>query len=69
MSDFNSTAQSILAVDDVDMNVMILEEILKDEYHVLTANNGREALELLKKEDVLPRIILLDVQMPEMNGQ
>ena len=65
----DSTPPAVLAVDDVDMNVMILEEILKDDYTVLTANNGKEALGLLRKAKVLPKIILLDVQMPEMNGR
>jgi putative two-component system response regulator len=60
---------TVLAVDDVDMNVMILEEILKDNYNILTANNGKEALEILRRADPLPKIILLDVQMPEMNGR
>ena len=62
-------SQTVLAVDDIDMNVMILEEILKDDYHVLTAYNGKEALEVLRKAKVLPKIILLDVQMPVMDGR
>ena len=65
----NSAATTVLAVDDVSMNVMILEEILKDDYNVLTANNGKEALEVLHEAQVLPKIILLDVQMPEMTGR
>jgi putative two-component system response regulator len=65
----NITPPTVLAVDDVDMNVMILEEILKDDYNILTANNGKEALEILSRSDPLPKIILLDVQMPEMNGR
>ena len=64
---FPTTA--VLVVDDVDMNVMILEEILKDDYIVYTANNGKQALEVLRKAEVLPKIILLDVQMPEMTGR
>jgi putative two-component system response regulator len=59
----------VLVVDDVDMNVMILEEILKDEYQVASANNGKEALEYLRETAVLPKIILLDVMMPEMTGR
>jgi len=59
---------AVLIVDDVDVNVMFLEEILKDEYHTLTAGNGKEALELLGKAHPAPKIILLDVMMPEMNG-
>jgi putative two-component system response regulator len=60
---------TVLVVDDVDMNVMILEEILRDNYQILTANNGRQALEVLRKAPVLPKIILLDVMMPEMTGR
>jgi putative two-component system response regulator len=59
----------VLVVDDADTNVMILEEILKDSYKILTANNGRQALEVLRRAPVLPKIILLDVMMPEMNGR
>jgi putative two-component system response regulator len=59
---------TVLVVDDIEMNVMILEEILKDSYKVITANNGKQALEVLRKALVLPKIILLDVFMPEMNG-
>ena len=65
----NSTDTTVLVVDDIDMNVMILEEILKDDYHVLTANNGKQALDVLRNADILPKIILLDVQMPEMTGR
>jgi len=61
--------QTVFVVDDVDVNVMILEEILKDDYHVITAFNGMEALEKLKTADPLPKIILLDVMMPHMNGR
>jgi putative two-component system response regulator len=62
-------APTILVVDDVDMNVMILEEILQDEYRVATANNGKEALDYLRGAPVLPKMILLDVMMPEMTGR
>jgi len=60
---------SVLVVDDVEVNVMILEEILKDDYRIITAFNGKEALERLKTADYLPKIILLDVMMPQMNGR
>ena len=64
---FPTTA--VLVVDDIDINVTILEEILKDDYIVLTANNGKQALEILHNAETLPKIILLDVLMPEMNGR
>jgi putative two-component system response regulator len=60
---------TVLIVDDVDMNVMILEEILKDDYHIITASNGKEALAKLRDAEELPKIILLDVMMPEMTGR
>jgi len=51
------------------MNVMILEEILKDEFNVITASNGREAFEMLGDAVSLPQLILLDLIMPEMTGR
>ena len=59
---------AVLVVDDVDMNVMILEEILRDSYNIISAANGAEALDVLYTTGVLPKIILLDVFMPKMNG-
>jgi putative two-component system response regulator len=59
----------VLVVDDVDMNRLILEEILKDDYKILTAENGKKALDVLKASPVLPKIILLDLLMPEMSGR
>jgi putative two-component system response regulator len=64
----NNKALTVLVVDDVEMNRLILEEILKKDYSILTAENGKKALELLRNAAVLPKIILLDVFMPEMNG-
>ena len=61
--------QTVLVVDDVEANVMILEEILKDDYNIVTASNGKEALEKLREADTLPKIILLDVNMPQMDGR
>jgi putative two-component system response regulator len=66
MADSNTPA--VLVVDDVDMNRIILEEILKDDYSILTAENGKKALEILKTQTP-PKIILLDVLMPEMSGR
>ena len=65
----NTAPPTVLVVDDAETNVMILEEILKDEYNILTANNGKQALHVLHEAEVPPKIILLDVQMPEMTGR
>jgi len=60
---------TVFVVDDVETNVMILEEILKDEYNIITASNGREAFEMLGDAVTLPKLILLDLVMPEMTGR
>jgi putative two-component system response regulator len=69
MPDAGGGRPTVLVVDDVDMNVMILEEILQDDYTILSAFNGVEALDVLRKAEVLPKIVLLDVMMPEMTGR
>lgn len=57
----------ILLVDDDPMNLFLLEEILADEnYTILTASSGREALAIAAES--IPDLILLDVMMPEMDG-
>jgi putative two-component system response regulator len=69
MDDSGGSQPIVLVVDDVDMNVMILEEILSGDYHIITANNGKQALDTLRDSPVLPKTILLDVMMPEMSGR
>ena len=68
MGDYDNSRSTILVVDDVEMNVMILEEILKDRYNIITASNGAQALEILYGLKTLPKIILLDIFMPKMTG-
>jgi putative two-component system response regulator len=65
----NDNIPTVLVVDDVDTNVTILKEILKNDYVITAASNGREALEKLRTANPLPKIILLDVMMPQMNGR
>ena len=59
--------KTILVVDD-EKNIRLLYKAeLEDEgYKVLTASNGLEALDVLKKETV--DLVLLDIKMPEMSG-
>jgi two-component system, cell cycle response regulator len=57
----------VLVVDDILANVKLLEARLSAEYfEVLTACNGREALDILARERV--DVVLLDVMMPGMDG-
>jgi len=58
---------NILLVDDHPENLIALQAVLDSpEYHLVKARNGMEALKLLLKEDF--GLILLDVQMPGLNG-
>jgi len=57
----------ILVVDDVPQNVRLLEAVLTSHgYSVTSASSGPEALEKVAVE--LPDLVLLDIQMPGMNG-
>ena len=58
----------ILLVDDSAMNRMILTEILGDSYHILEAENGRGCMEKLQAEAGNIALVLLDINMPVMDG-
>ena len=58
----------ILLVDDSKMNRMMLTEILGDSYHILEAENGRECLKILQAEAGNIALVLLDINMPVMDG-
>lgn len=56
----------ILAVDDTELNIDIIVNALQDNYDLRVAMKGSEALRLIHEE--LPDLILLDINMPEMDG-
>ncbi|MDD2732990.1 MAG: diguanylate cyclase [Desulfuromonadaceae bacterium] len=57
----------ILVVDDLPQNIQALEAIIEDMgFHIIKASSGNDALRLSLKHDFA--LILLDVQMPGMNG-
>ena len=57
----------ILVVDDEPRNIRLMEAVLTSHgYAVTSASSGPEALERVKGD--LPDLVLLDIQMPEMNG-
>ena len=60
--------QQILIVDDSQINCEILTEILKDEYRILEAANGEECINLLKQYGTGIALLLLDINMPVMDG-
>ena len=62
-----SELQKVLVVDDSKTNLALLRHMLSDiECEVITVESGAEAIRLVGNEDFA--LILLDIQMPEMNG-
>ncbi len=57
----------ILVVDDDNMNCMIAKHALGNEYRVTAVNSGAQAIAFLEKETV--DLILMDIEMPQMNGK
>ena len=58
------TKKTILIVDDEEINVDILSSILEDHFNLIKAYDGKEALDILLKEDRKIDLVLLDVFMP-----
>jgi len=56
----------ILVVDDFETNLLVTQRALEHKYEVLTAVSGEEALVIM--DDNKPDMILLDIDMPEMDG-
>ena len=66
-SSINRSDYTILVVDDVVSNVLLLKILLtKENFKVLTANNGYTCIEIAQNNH--PDLILLDVMMPDING-
>lgn len=57
---------TVLIAEDNDSNFKLFQSILHKDYHILHAWNGKEAVELFEKHN--PHIVLMDVNMPEMDG-
>jgi CheY-like chemotaxis protein len=57
----------VLLVDDKRANLLALEALLSDDYQLLLASTGEEALSMVRKQAHID-VILMDVQMPGMDG-
>ena len=60
--------EKILIVDDSEMNRAMLEEMLGENYEIIEAEDGLQAVEALQKEQLEIDLVLLDVVMPNMDG-
>ncbi|MEP5133509.1 response regulator, partial [Nonlabens ulvanivorans] len=61
----------VLLIEDDTIEVMKMHRALStlnEKHSIVEANNGETALSILEKKDQLPDIILLDLNMPKING-
>ena len=62
--------KTVMVIDDARDTVGMVKKLLEsDGFKTLSAYNGKDALELLKKSEKKPDLILLDMYMPEMSGR
>lgn len=59
--------KTLLIVDDIELNRMILTEVFQDEYKIVEACNGEQAIEIINS-DLAVSAVLLDLLMPGING-
>lgn len=64
----NDTVKTILLVDDNYDMISFLTTLLKKDYNIISATNGKEALSVLTGQDKIPDLIIADVMMPVMDG-
>lgn len=60
--------ESLLIVDDEEINRIILANLFEEEYHILEAGDGQQALDVLDQCGNNVNAVLLDVMMPRMDG-
>lgn len=58
--------KKIMIVEENELNIDLLVQLLEDEYELITALNGAEAVKLAAQE--IPDLILMDMAMPVMDG-
>ena len=67
LPDVRQKEKVVMVVEDDKDMIRVIRNILKDSYDIITASNGKEALELMGK-GAYPSLIISDVIMPEMDG-
>jgi len=59
--------KKILMVDDDEIHLTMIQSVLQDQYEVVTAKSGKEALGLFF-QGLIPKLVCLDIVMPDMDG-
>ena len=60
--------RSILIVDDSELNRALLSDMLSDDFDIIEAENGAEAIRILHEKELEISLMLLDIVMPELDG-
>ena len=68
METINGKKHKILIVDDSELNRAILTDILENEFEIVEAENGLEAINYLEEHSLEVSLVLLDMIMPVMDG-
>ena len=63
-----NSKKKILITDDSEINRSILSDMLEDEFEIIEAENGLQAVSSLQKYGEEISLVLLDIVMPEMDG-
>lgn len=58
--------KTILIVEDTDINIDLLAQLLEDDYHLLIAKDGAQAVSMAQQNN--PDLILMDISLPVMDG-
>lgn len=65
-SNTSERMHTILVAEDIDSNFALVNILLRKDFNIVRAYNGVEAVRLF--QEIHPSLILMDIQMPEMNG-
>ncbi|MEP1096733.1 MAG: response regulator [Cyclobacteriaceae bacterium] len=59
---------TVLFVDDEEINLFLFEKTFERDFHLLTALSGMEGLEKLQEHEKRIKVVISDMRMPSMNG-
>ncbi len=64
----NKVKKKILVVDDSELNRSLLADMLSDDFDIIEAENGVEAVNIMNEHELEISLMLLDIMMPQMDG-